>query len=52
MKCLSYEDRELIRRATRDGRVARVNEGKEKRGLRKRAERGLRKENDNMKRRA
>ena len=31
MKCLSYEDRELIRRARRDGREARRNEEREKR---------------------
>ena len=31
MKCLSYEDSELIRRARRDGRDARGNEEKEKR---------------------
>ena len=31
MKCLSYEDRELIRRARRDGREARGNEEREKR---------------------
>ena len=34
------EDREFIRRARRDGREARGNEGREKRGLRKGAERG------------
>ena len=31
MKCLSQEDRELIRRARRDGREARGNEEREKR---------------------
>ena len=31
MKCLSYEDRELIRRARRDGREARGNEERETR---------------------
>ena len=31
MKCLSLEDRELIRRARRDGREARRNEEREKR---------------------
>ena len=31
MKCLSWEDRELIRRARRDGREARGNEEREKR---------------------
>ena len=31
MKCLSLEDRELIRRARRDGREARGNEEREKR---------------------
>ena len=31
MKCLSKEDRELIRRARRDGREARGNEEREKR---------------------
>ena len=31
MKCLSYEDRELIRRARRDGREARGNEEREER---------------------
>ena len=31
MKCLSYEDRELIRRARRDGREARGDEEREKR---------------------
>ena len=30
MKCLSYEDRELIRRARRDGREARRNEERDK----------------------
>ena len=36
MKCLSYKDRELIRRARRDGREARGNEE----GRRKRIEKG------------
>ena len=31
MKCLSLEDRELVRRARRDGREARGNEEREKR---------------------
>ena len=31
MKCLSQEDRKLIRRARRDGREARRNEEREKR---------------------
>ena len=30
MKCLSYEDKELIRRARRDGREARRNEERER----------------------
>ena len=34
------EDRELIRRARRDGREARRNEEREERGLRKGVERG------------
>ena len=38
MKCLSYEDRELIRRARRDGREARRNEE----GRRERIEKGSR----------
>ena len=44
MKCLSWEDRELIRRARRDDREARRNEEREKREDRKR-------QNDNLKRR-
>ena len=52
MKCLSYEDRELIRRARRDGREARGNEEREKteverlgemrKGRRQRIEKGSR----------
>ena len=37
MKCLSWKDRELIRRARRDGREARGNEEREKREDEKRS---------------
>ena len=44
MKCLSYEDRELIRRARRDGREARRNEEREKRDIEKGSREGIEKE--------
>ena len=44
MKCLSYEDRELIRRARRDGREARGNEEREKREDEKGSREGIEKE--------